>query len=66
MNPGPQSISSDISSNWALNNVSEMLFYHGNKLLKFIHLNVRSLLYNMDQIALNMKDYDMIARTETF
>ena len=66
MNPGPQSISSDISSNQTFNYVSEMLFYHGNKFLKFINLNVRSLIHNIDQIALEMKDYDIIALTETF
>ena len=36
------------------------------ELFKFIHLNVRSLLPNIEQIYLEFNNFDIIALTETF
>ena len=61
LNPGPESYSSNTES-YSSQTESISCSY----LCKFVHLNVRSLIPNIDQISLEFNDYDIIALTETF
>ena len=61
VNPGPS------DEHYSLSSTSSETLDQGGKLnLSFIHLNVRSLLPNLDQISIEFDSYDIIALTETF
>ena len=44
----------------------EITFFFSLSYIKFIHLNVRSLLPNFDIISVEFSKFDIIALTETF
>ena len=59
--PGPSSFG---EANLFFSDMTDSIYSCG--LFKFIHLNVRSLLPNIEQIYLEFNNFDIIALTETF
>ena len=68
LNPGPipSNDSFEFVSSPSTNSFSDASDVRGRNKLRFVHLNVRSLLPKIDQISVEFSEYDIIALTETF